>query len=76
MYHVELLETTGQAVGKSMTSKVPSPATPEKCYVQDVYVPFNYNTLKFVGLRLTFQYKTCWFTGWAPPRYKLVYKPL
>lgn len=41
MYHVELLETTGQAVGKSMTSKVPSPATPEKCYVQDVYVPFN-----------------------------------
>ena len=39
-------ETAGQTVGKSMTFNVSSPAMPEKCYVQDVDVTFNYTQAK------------------------------
>jgi len=45
-------ETAGQTVGKSMTFNVPSPAMPEKCYVQDVDVTFNYTQAKKKTLRL------------------------
>lgn len=45
-------ETAGQTVGKSMTFNVPSPAMPEKSYVQDVDVTFNYTQAKKKTLRL------------------------